>query len=96
MDPELNLLLLLVLPSLSELFFRGFVARSLAMRYKPFPAMVLATLLFAAVFPPVFWIPAFLLGFAAVDTDRRAGHLAFAIVCHTSFMILFLKGLSWI
>jgi membrane protease YdiL (CAAX protease family) len=79
------LLAVVAAPLVEELMFRGVLFRGMQRSFRPWVAVVLSAAVFAAIHPPLGFIPVFTLGVVAALSFRRTGLLLTPIVAHAVY-----------
>jgi membrane protease YdiL (CAAX protease family) len=72
-------------PIVEEWIFRGLLLRGLRGVLAPVSALLLSSLVFAVVHPPIAFPPVFVMGLAAALTVERTGNLRAAMLLHAGY-----------
>lgn len=78
-------LYVLIAPLCEELIFRGLVYKGLRAALSPAKSVVLASLIFALVHPPVATVPVFLMACCAALAFERSGSLLSPVIVHAAY-----------
>ncbi|HUS93112.1 MAG TPA: type II CAAX endopeptidase family protein [Phycisphaerae bacterium] len=82
------LMAVLAAPPLEEFLFRGLLFRALGRSARPWLAVAASAAVFAAVHPPISFVPVFCLGVAAALVFRSTGLLIAPVIAHMTYNTL--------
>ncbi|MDQ3234585.1 MAG: CPBP family intramembrane metalloprotease, partial [Pseudobdellovibrionaceae bacterium] len=92
-QPSLSLFVFagLIAPFIEEFIFRGLIFGGMKQRYGFWPSLLVSSLIFALVHPPLSFLPVFLLGMAAGWLYHRNRVLLPSVLLHVGYNLLILS-----